>query len=328
MTDQLDNKQYIQRFIQKIEELGRPDLNSVVVIGKQIVAETEFPDFVDKIVPMAVESAALIWLGSELNVDPSSLLEDRPETGIPDFAEDLLRKFHIKKFCEILIGRAMFNNNNNSNQDVQYATKSVPELLDATINPGSPQGESEVLFFDLLRVYMFGGSDHGKPRAVNLGKDHEFSEAGLEGAITNRGKRTISDVLNRASFTFQRTPLAGNVHVALLGLTGMAMTSASTPIAVPSPRAESSAVDGIDTAAKNITQTASGVLGQTVDNNIDTGALETGRAVQRVAETMRGRVAKAKPPKKGGTRRRKRRQSKRRVRSTFDRRGPKSHHAR
>lgn len=258
-NDYLDNEKYVEDFVEKLGEEAKKkpdDLKAVVELGDKISKNTTFHNL-DEVLKEVGKAKAFEALGEILKFDARTVLEGTAtkELGIKAIIGTLIEKVHIKRFMEILLMRAMTKRSSNSSAN--YATKPVNTVFDATFNSGTPDGDNEVLFFDLLRVYIFEGSDYATDNPVHLGASSGFSKDGVKDAIQHRGKRTISEVTERAIHTFSNTPLFGKVPLALMAfgafaLGGKSASGMSAPAATASDGAEAATATGESPSLKEV----------------------------------------------------------------------------
>lgn len=319
-VDLMNNKMYMEKFAAKIAELQNPGLESVVKTGKYVAGNTdfEFMKILDKVIPIIAKSKLLKGVADVFKTDPSEMVDDPMglDIGVVHTVTQILHGLHIKRFIEILIARANAMNHSSNRND--YAFLSVPKLLDATFDPMGSDENDEVLLFDLLRVYMFNGPDYGDPVSIDLGGQHQFNDAGVEDAINHRKKRTMSDVLDRAVQTFNRTPLFSNPKIAMaaLGLYGMSLVG-ETGLSPPSaaPNAAPTMKDKMNTLKSAVANSA---VGKAVGNKFHSATDPLKKKATEKMDAFRKRFSTKQKTgtKTGGRRTRRRRRHRRRHHST------------
>jgi hypothetical protein len=261
----MDHNKYVETFIGKLNELAKtkPELVEVAVRGNIIKKETQFMNF-DRVWSLVGQTKALQAIGNVFNFDPTAVIHDpsTTELGIQQFINEMLDKIYIKKFMEILLVRAI--NLYISNANASQGGQSLSDVFDTTFNDGTRNGINEVLFFDLLRVYIFNGHHN----ATDLGLANEFSVMGVEDAMNHKGKRSISQVVYHATYTLKEKPLFDQIPLAVMSL--CALTLGSTPangMVVHSKEGnENNSSTKTDPAVDAVAKNAKDITKNTIDN--------------------------------------------------------------
>ena len=172
---------------------------------------------------------------------------------------------------------------------------SVPEVLASSFNQNTEQGKNEVMLFDLLRVYIFDGSDLWPKDPVHLGGSSAFSVEGVTDSIKNKGKRSFTEVIERAFHTFMNTPLAGDIPLALMAFGAYAFGSTKASGLAPPNGQQPSIVNKTGTIASAAISAAKNTRpGQFVSKNIGNMKERVGKNVGKMKERVGKNVGNMK----------------------------------